>query len=225
MWLRKKFYTHNIRRAFVWLLVSGGVVILVCAGIIAWHQVHTASGNTGQPAHEISSDNPTIRPSTERPTPNAFDTYTVASDLPRYLFIPKLSVKAMVKHLGLTSENQIDAPKNVFDVGWYTGSAKPGHAGALLIDGHVSSDSVQGVFYGLKDLHKDDMITMEKGDGSQVQYRVVKTQVFDANNVDMAAALSPVSAKPGLNLITCTGKVIKGTRNYDKRLVVFSEQL
>jgi hypothetical protein len=40
----------------------------------------------------------------------------------------------------------------------------------------------------------------------------------------MAAALSPINpAKPGLNLITCSGQVVKGTNEFNKRTVVFTE--
>lgn len=225
MQLRKKFQVHNARHILAWVLISCGAAILISAGIIAWFQAHTTPDNTGNPIHEIDNGTPTMQPSTEKPKSNEFEAYTVAGDSPRYLFIPKLSVKAMVKHLGLTKDNRIDVPKNVFDVGWYTGSAKPGQAGALVLDGHVSSDLVPGVFYNLKDLHENDTITLEKGDGSQIRYRVVKIQVYDVDKVDMKAALSPISVKPGLNLITCTGSVIKGTRNYDKRLIVFTEQI
>jgi hypothetical protein len=39
----------------------------------------------------------------------------------------------------------------------------------------------------------------------------------------MSALLSPINAgKPGLNLITCTGDVIKGTNDFTERIVVFA---
>jgi hypothetical protein len=42
----------------------------------------------------------------------------------------------------------------------------------------------------------------------------------------MAAAMSPVVKEtPGLNLITCTGKVRSGTSEFDHRLVVFTKQI
>ena len=57
-------------------------------------------------------------------------------------------------------------------------------------------------------------------------YKVIKTQTYDADNVDMAAVLAPVN--PGtkaLNLITCAGNVIKGTNQFDKRVVVYAQQI
>jgi LPXTG-site transpeptidase (sortase) family protein len=132
----------------------------------------------------------------------------------------------MVKPLGLTAKNQIAAPNNVFDAGWYTGSAKPGQPGAMLIDGHVSSWTAHGIFYNLKKLQPGDKLQIQRGDGTTFTYKVVKSRVYDAAQVDMKAALSPVTTgKPGLNLITCDGSVIKGTSEFDKRLVVFTEQL
>jgi hypothetical protein len=42
----------------------------------------------------------------------------------------------------------------------------------------------------------------------------------------MQSAVTPIYAdKPGLNLITCTGDVIKGTNEFSQRVIVYTEQL
>jgi len=65
-----------------------------------------------------------------------------------------------------------------------------------------------------------------RGDGTVLNYRVVKTQLYPADNVDMQAAITPVTAgKSGLNLITCAGQVKKGTSEFSKRVIVFAEQM
>lgn len=164
-----------------------------------------------------------IVPSTLKPSPNAFASYVVAPNLPRYIRIPKLSVQAIIRPLGLTATGQLATPDNVYDTGWYTKSSTPGQPGAMVIDGHVSSWTTNGVFYGLKTLRTGDTIQVERGDGSIVSYSVVKEQVYDYQQVDMSALLSPVEAgKPGLNLITCTGDVIKGTNEFNERIVIFA---
>jgi sortase (surface protein transpeptidase) len=176
-----------------------------------------AAANRGQPSPA---------PSTIPPTANQFASYSVAADLPRYLYIPKISVKAIVRQVGLTSSGAIGTPTNVFDTAWYNGSAKPGSPGAMVIDGHVSSWTSNGVFYNLKLLSSGDMIQIVRGDGLTLNYKVIKNVIYPSNNVDMAAVLSPVDAtKPGLNLITCTGDVIKGTNDFDSRDVVYTEQV
>jgi len=167
----------------------------------------------------------TIIPSTVKPGADDINNYTVAPSMPRYLLISKLGVKARVKPLGVDSQNQLMVPTNVYDTGWYSASALPGQAGAMLIDGHVSSLSTHGVFYGLKDLAIGDEIQIQRGDGKMFTYRVVKTQAYNSASVDMAAATKPVTAgQPGLNLITCTGQIKPGTYLFNQRLVVFTEQ-
>jgi sortase A len=165
-------------------------------------------------------------PSTIKPTVDEFSQYQVAADMPRYLFIPDISVRAMIKPRGLTKDNQIDVPRNAFDVGWYDGSAKPGQPGAMLIDGHVSGGNVPGIFYDLKKLTPGMTLSVERGDGETLTYRVVKSVSYDYQAVDMQEALSPVNSHArGLNLITCDGQVVRGSNNFDKRLVVFTEEI
>lgn len=167
-----------------------------------------------------------ILPSIVQPSELEIANYNVPPESPRYLSIPKLNVKARVKPLGINDKNQLRSPDNIYDTGWYTGSSKPGEAGAMLIDGHVSSWSAHGVFYSLKTLNFGDQITIERGDGKKFSYKVITTRVYDFKHVDMAAALRAVdSSRPGLNLITCDGEVIKGTNEFNKRLIVFASQM
>ena len=195
-------------------------VVLVIGLALAWQQ-HHENKIAEQAAHQNHN-----APKTNKPSSQAFNNYQVPPDAPRYLFIPGLSVRAMVKPLGLTVKNQIASPANVFDAGWYTGSAKPGQPGAMLIDGHVSSWTARGIFYNLKKLQPGDQVQVQRGDGQILTYKVVKSQVYDADNVDMKAVLTPVDpSRPGLNLITCDGSVIKGTNEFNKRIVVFTEQV
>jgi len=126
--------------------------------------------------------------------------------------------------MSLTSNNAIQAPQNVHDAGWFTGSAKPGQPGASVIDGHVANWATKSVFHDLKNVRSGDTITIERGDGTRLQYKVVELKSYPANDVDMQAVMTPITpTKPGLNLITCDGKVVRGNE-FDRRLVVFTEQ-
>jgi LPXTG-site transpeptidase (sortase) family protein len=117
-------------------------------------------------------------------------------------------------------------PPNVFETGWYNQSAKPGQQGAMLIDGHVSSWTTNGVFYGLKDLKPGDTMQVQTGAGKIYTYRVMASQTYPSTKVDMQAALTPISpGKPGLNLITCDGQVEAGTSQFNERIIVFTEQI
>lgn len=165
-------------------------------------------------------------PSTKKPSNRAMTNYVVAPDLPRYIAISKLGVKARVLQMGVKADGALEAPRNVYDAGWYTGSAKPGQQGATVIDGHVSGWRTKGVFYGLKTLKKDDTITITRGDGVVLTYKVKHHQTYKANAVDMQKVITPITqGKPGLNLITCAGKVKPGTNDFTHRTVIFAEQI
>ncbi|HJP95966.1 MAG TPA: class F sortase [Candidatus Saccharimonadales bacterium] len=200
-------------------IVTGG---LVAAGVwTSWHQHQTNTIAKKQVQHAAANR----APSAVKPKEDEFASYTAAADQPRYLFIPDISVRAIVKPLGLTQDQRVAAPSNIFYTGWYTGSSKPGSPGAMLIDGHVSSWEAQGVFYRLKELRKGQIITVQRGDNTQLSYKISKIQTYNNDDVDMAAALAPINPnKPGLNLMTCAGSVKKGTNEFSKRLVVFAEQ-
>lgn len=162
-------------------------------------------------------------PSTTKPSTSAIANYSVAPTLPRYIDIPKLGVHARVIGLSVTSQNQLQAPDNVYDAGWYTSSSQPGQAGAMLIDGHISSWKTHGVFYAINTLKSGDSVVITRGDGQRYTYQVVETEVVDAKRVDMSSLLVPKRAgKQGLNLISCGGEVIPGTNEFDKRVVVFT---
>jgi len=172
---------------------------------------------------ESSSEDNGSHPSTKPPSTTDISGYAVAPNLPRYIDISKLAVHARVLSMGVTSSNQLKAPGNVFDAGWYNASAQPGQPGAMLLDGHISSWQTKGVFYGLNKLQSGDPIVITRGDGKKFTYTVVKTETDDASKVDMSSLLvSQDTAKPGLNLISCSGEVIPGTNEFNKRIVVYA---
>ncbi len=163
-------------------------------------------------------------PSTIKPSAPAISSYVVAPTHPRYITIPKLGVDSRVLSVGVNADGALATPNNVYDAAWYKESSLPGQPGAMLIDGHVSSWATNGVFYGIKKLVAGDLIKIERGDGVIFTYSVVKSQIYPAGNVDMQSAITPVEAgKPGLNLITCTGKVSPGTSEFTERIVVYAK--
>lgn len=157
-------------------------------------------------------------------TPNILADYKVAADAPRALYINKLSVAARVMPMALNGNGSIQAPKNIFDAGWYTSSAKPGVAGATFIDAHASGATREGLFAYLDTLAVGDTLQLEKGDGQKLTYRVTHVETVPLDQVDMNKALAPYDgATSGMNLMTCTGKWIQDKQTYDKRAIVYTE--
>lgn len=226
---RKRLPDRSDTRKQPWALYAMAMAIFVIGltvslnGLRTNRQVAAQVKQLSSKSDSSAADDNGATPSTTKPSGAAVSGYAVAPNLPRYIDIAKLDVHARVLSLGVTKNNQLKAPGNVYDAGWYNASAQPGQPGAMLVDGHISSWSTKGVFYGIGKLVTGDDITITRGDGQRFTYTVVKTQLFDANAVDMSSLLvSQNTAKPGLNLISCSGDVIPGTNEFDKRMVVYA---
>lgn len=174
----------------------------------------TAAATTdGEVQREIPDETP----------PGNIGNYAVSPDMPRFIRIGKINVNARIFRMGLRANNQLAAPGNVHDAGWYDGSSKPGERGAMLLDGHVHGPTAPGVFYNLKKLAKGDVIEVERGDGKKFTYKVHSTKTYPADKVDMSGAMvSKVAGKPGLSIITCDGAFNSSSNEYADRLVVFA---
>ena len=196
-----------------WGLISLGVVV-VAAGVLVL-VYHSA-----RPSESVA----VATPSSVKPSQQAVDNYATAPDTPKYIDIPAINVaKTRVVGLGLTKADQIAVPNNIYDTGWYVGSAKPGQSGAMFIYGHVSSWTAEGIFYNLQKLRPGDTIVITSGANKQFTYRVASSRVYPYNQVPMQTVLAPVNPRsPGLNLMTCTGQLIKGTSEFTQRLVIYA---
>ncbi len=197
-------------------------IAIICFGI-AIYLSSTQYIQNKKIANYIKKNN-IVLPSTKKITETDFSKFQAPSDYPKYLFIPSINVKTIVKPVGLTKSSQIGTPDNVFTAAWYIKSSKPGEIGATLIDGHVSSWTSNGVFYNLKKLKAGDTIQIQKGNNSILNYKVVKTAIYDSNSIQDNQILDAVNPKvSGLNLITCYGKVDKNTNEFQQRLIVYSQ--
>ncbi|HEY5805909.1 MAG TPA: class F sortase [Candidatus Saccharimonadales bacterium] len=182
-------------------------------------QVKTLAAKSGEKSDDSLAGG---LPSEDRP--GDISGYHVSTALPRVIKIPGIDVEAKILRLGVKASNELKSPANIYDAGWYEGSARPGESGAMFIGGHVHGPTRPGVFYDLKKMKAGDKITIERGDGKVFTYHVVKSQSYDKDSVDMGAAFSSIEpGKPGLNLMTCDGG-FDDAGNYSKRLIVFAVQ-
>jgi sortase (surface protein transpeptidase) len=186
-------------------------------------KLQAAQASLAAAAPATTTDSKDAAPSTTPITSDTLRAYKVAPDAARYITIPRLGVMARVLQVGTTKDGALATPSNVFDAAWYKQSAKPGQPGATLIDGHVSSWTTNGVFYGIKNLVAGDSISIERGDGTKLNYAVVKSTTYPADEVDMASLMKPVTVgKSGLNLITCGGKYDANSGEFTQRIAVYA---
>ncbi|MGH7241590.1 MAG: class F sortase [Candidatus Saccharimonadales bacterium] len=227
---RRRFRVRKLSRST--LLTAMAVVVFVVgmgASLMGFHTNNVAQAEVAKVNKKISrsasttTGGGTTPPSTAPVSGQTLASYTVAPDEARYIRIPKLKVFARVLKVGVTSSGALAVPTNVFDTARYDASAKPGQPGATLIDGHVSSWTTNGVFYGIKNLAAGDAIEIERGDGTKLEYTVVKTTAFPVDGVDMQSLMEPVTpGKSGLNLITCGGKYDSKAGEFTERIAVYA---
>jgi sortase (surface protein transpeptidase) len=155
---------------------------------------------------------------------NALTNYRTAADIPRAVYINKLKIAARLLPMGVNKDSSLRAPINIYDAGWYTGSAKPSTGGAVVIDGHASGPTREGLFAYLETLTEGDTITIETGDGKKYNYRVVAKETVDRTQVDMQKLMLPHgTAIQGANFITCSGKWLQGKETFSQRSIVYTE--
>lgn len=159
------------------------------------------------------------------PTTDPLAGYTVTNDLPRALFIPTLDIRAKIERVGTTKDNQMAVPRSIDNVGWYEGAAKPDETGAIVLDGHVSGKKRPGVFKHIGNLQTGDEIVVQRGDLSDITYRVHAVETIKVADLDMKKLVTAGQSSKELHLITCGGNFDAGTQTYDSRTIVYASQV
>ena len=144
---------------------------------------------------------------------------------PSRLVIPTIGVDAAVEPVGLTHDGAMDVPSGPHTVGWYHFGSPPGAVGSAVMDGHVDYRGVgPAVFWRLRELAPGDTLVVVTEDGDERRFRVTEVASYPNASVPMERIFGS-AASPRLNLITCDGAFIARDRNYDHRLVVYSEAI
>lgn len=225
---RKK--SRDLKRFAVVFVASMFVLATGYVSIDTW-MTNSQVKAEAQQSTSVSGEEATTTPAQEgkeerEPSQENFAAYTVAPSLPRMIYIDKIDVAARVLPMGVNTEGAVQSPRNIFDAGWYNGSVNPGKIGAMFINGHASGPTREGLFAYLDRLVEGDSIQIEKGDGDRLNYKVVHTEVVSLDKVDMQKVLLPRDkVVRGLNLMTCTGKWLDDKQTFDKRVIVYAEQV
>lgn len=146
---------------------------------------------------------------------------------PVRLRIPTLGVDAGFQFNGLTSDGTMEIPSNITDVGWYTGSPRPGGKGNAIITGHVaqirrSVMTKQGVFYNLSRLQQGDDIYVLNDKGETIRFVVRASRLYDPS-ADATDVFTSSDDRAHLVIITCEGTWNQEQLGYSQRLVVFTD--
>lgn len=216
-----------------WSLLGVLLLVFVIRVLIFENNYYSEKEGSERAVIDIVSTGADVELIEERPSDTEVREYTVAADRPRYLSIEALGVKnSRVLAMGVNAAGELDTPRNIFDVGWYEASGKPGQGGTLIIDGHNGGPHVHGVFKNLPNLTEGDIITIERGDGEIFNYQVaenVAVPLVESNAYMTTAAKSPEQGRESVTLITCTGEwsQAQGTylsRQFTRAVLVANEE-
>jgi sortase (surface protein transpeptidase) len=204
------------------------------------HDSKDSFENSSTPStHQTPTPSPSILGSDYDP---AMDIHAGPVALPLEIQIPILDVEATILAVGLTKDNNMDAPKGAYgdpnwsSTFWYRGSAIPGEPGTATIAGHVNGLLGEPeTFARIRRLKPGDLIIIKDKNSDNALYFVVD----EVKKYSMAELSEPAVAdrifggsvgsdgqtrltdgKSHLTLITCTGYYKDG--EFDHRTIVFS---
>lgn len=213
------------------LSATAAVLFISLLGATIYKQAFTSSSSAqvlaAQDTHSQAVDMTYVSKGPEDVPPAGYLTsYNVGPVLPRYISIPSQSLQARVIPVGVDGRGQPRLPLHSYDTGWYNVSATPGAAGAVVLSGTCTTPATKGVFERLHELLKGDEITIQRGDGVTIRYRVIESENLPTEHLDMIKVLRPVSDKaPGLNIVTCSGVYDEKTNDMSMRYVIYARQV
>ncbi|MCL4239807.1 MAG: class F sortase [Dehalococcoidia bacterium] len=167
---------------------------------------------------------------TVMPTPTPFDGPV------QRLLIPRFGVDSTVEPIGLVpGANQLDAPKDPLNTGWYEIYDRPGFGGNAVFSAHVDYyPNIKGPFYNLAKAEAGDEILVEMANAQTYTYRVFFKQRYDVASIPMGELIEAPSKPEGaewITLITCGGRFRalnpdgSGPGEYLDRNVVIAERV
>jgi LPXTG-site transpeptidase (sortase) family protein len=216
-----KISGRKIAKWVIWSVVIILFLVFFIRVVTFEDNYYSSKEGTERAVTEESSTDTNADLDETEPTDAEVAEYTVAADRPRYLTIEKLGIKkSRVLAMGVNKSGELDTPRNIFDVGWYESSGKPGQGGTMVIDGHNGGPHVYGVFKNLPNLATGDIIQIERGDGVIFKYKVVENTSVDLNDSDayMSTAMrSPETGIESVTLISCTGEWSQSQGTYLSR--------
>ncbi len=140
---------------------------------------------------------------------------------PARITIPSIGVDALVKPVGLTEINTMESPDKKDETAWFELGVSPGEIGSSVIVGHSGWTMGRAIFDDLDKIKQGDKVYVEDADGHTLTFVVRRIQTYDA--LGLAPEVWNIKDIAHLNLITCSGDWDKETKNFPKRLVVFTD--
>lgn len=197
---------NNIIKIVGWIVVI--ILTVLMAKILIWERGYYSNKSAERRATApavITEIAAAIDPSEIQPGENELNNHQVAADEPRYLDIPRLELQKVIVQGTTVNVHVLQVPDNIYETAWYSGSARPGKGGYIIISGLASGNSgAAGAFANLDSLESGDEITLTTGAGEQYHYAVRSTSIIEESNAkeQLIAAQQTIDDKETLVLVT-----------------------
>jgi len=200
-----------------------GIILIISVGFVGyglyglWSQ-YTATHQT--PKSIQSESIVTHSTSTPDETPPMCDTYSVPDSQPRYINLPTIDAAGCIQKVGIDQNNAMAVPNNIYLAGWYVNSVAPGQKGLSVIDGHSGGRYSDGIFKNLVKIAKNDIFSVEFGDKSVREFRVVNVSTYSVEEAAQKMLERDPNIQTQLNLITCGNDYNSEINGYNDRILV-----
>lgn len=207
------------------LVIGVGLIVVGASALVMNNTEPKLVANTtpSRSSALLVTITPTSSPTPTPPTPTP-STASIAR-----IIIEKIKVDAPVVVKGLDKDGVPEVPDTPYEVAWYDFSAHPGHGKNAVFSGHVDwYPNITGVFWGLRNLAKGDIIKVRLEDGTEYTYKVTENWMVDADTAPVMEIMGPTD-KEVVTLITCGGQFTRdpqtGLGSYLSRRIVRAERI
>lgn len=203
------------------LALAAGFALAGCSAPAGGAASSSASAPAASPPDVAASSVPVPVPSGAPDPTVGLSPEQVAAARPVRLEIPSIGVATDLVALGVDPRGALQVPTDFARAGWFTRSALPGVQGPEVIAGHVDDQHGPAVFYRLREMAAGDEVTVVRGDGAKVVYRVDGVEQHPKNAFPTTSVYGP---SPGavLRLITCGGSFDRAVGHYRDNTVVYA---
>ena len=186
----------------------------------------------GPPAAAVTTEQPTPTTTASLPVPASAQararvrraSVDAEAAPPRSVQIPAAGVDSRLVPLRRQRDGALEVPADFALAGWYRDGVRPGDRGPAVLVGHVDSYDGPAVFFGLKDLRRDDKVTVTRTDGSAVVFAVYARETVGKDDFPTSRVYGDTD-QPELRLLTCGGPFDAETKHYRDNVVVYARQI
>ena len=220
------------------LCAVGALLVAVGAALVHLAPPVATAVTVTLPAAEPAPVRAVVVPAPPPPAPSPRPTATVKARAktavpppkdpeaapPRSLQVKAAGIDTPLIALDRLRDGTLEVPEDFDVAGWYRDGVKPGDRGPAVLVGHVDSYTGPAVFFGVKDLRRDDEIVVTRTDGTKVVFAVYDRETVQKDEFPTSRVYGDTDG-PELRLVTCGGPFDAEIGHYRDNVVVYAKQV